>query len=63
MLDHQKIVLQGVADNLELFRKELMKSIAWLNDEERTELLSWLKEEFGQTHKQIINEVLFTIAA
>ncbi|MFW5700805.1 MAG: hypothetical protein ACOCWM_03860 [Cyclobacteriaceae bacterium] len=59
MLEHQKIVLRNVADNMELFKKELIKSLAWLNAHEITQLRRWLKENYRTTHKGILDEVFF----
>lgn len=63
MLEHQKKVLKAVADNEELFRKELLKSMVWLNSEELMLLRKWLKQEYWDTHKNIILKVLMTEAA
>lgn len=57
MLRHQKIVLSNVRHHLPLFRKELIKSLQWLNDEERNELEEWLEFYFNGTHAEIIEEV------
>ena len=54
MLEHQKIVLQAVADNEQLFRKELKKSLTWLNNEEISQLEKWLIENFSQSHAKTI---------
>lgn len=59
MLEHQKVVLKGVADNLQLFKKELAKSLKWLNPTELTELIKWLTNEFGDTHKKVIRELVY----
>lgn len=59
MLDLQKKVLRNVAQNYETFRKELYKSIGWLNAEELTEFRHWVKKEFWDTHREIITEVLY----
>lgn len=56
MLEHQKIVLQGVSDNKELFKKELYKSLKWLSSEEKTELKKWLEENCKQIHAETIEE-------
>ncbi len=63
MLEHQKKVLQGVADNADLFKKELVKSMIWLNAEELTSLREWLKDTYWEVHKNIIHEVLYIEAA
>ena len=59
MLEHQKIVLKGVSNDKKLFRKELIKSLAWLNAYELTQLRLWLRENFYQKHSDIIKEVLY----
>ncbi|WP_068474411.1 hypothetical protein [Saccharicrinis aurantiacus] len=57
MLEHQKSVLLGVAKYPELFKKELEKSLGWLNDSEATTLYKWLSEEFDQTIFSISQDV------
>ena len=63
MLEHQKKVIQNVAGNAELFKKELYKSLAWLNSYDLTQLRKWLRENFWHTHKGIIQEVFYPIYA
>ncbi|MCG8700681.1 MAG: hypothetical protein MI922_21695 [Bacteroidales bacterium] len=59
MLEHQKIVLQNVSYNKSLFKKELCKSIAWLNSAELDQFRLWVREKFWQTHGEIIQEVFY----
>ncbi|MCU4166451.1 hypothetical protein [Carboxylicivirga caseinilyticus] len=56
MLEHQMKVLTSVSGNPILFKKELAKSIQWLNTEEQTQLINWVKENFGDDHSETINE-------
>lgn len=58
MLETCKIVLNGVKDDKHLFRKELIKSLAWLNSEEQKALKHWVHENFYDRHADIIDEVL-----
>jgi hypothetical protein len=57
MLEHQKTVLQAVAGNEQLFRKELQKSLTWLNNEEITLLKKWVNENFQNEHSKTISQV------
>jgi len=57
MLEHQKIVLSGVRDHSGLFRKELNKTLGWLNQEEQEQLKRWLLDNFNHQHADIIHEV------
>lgn len=59
MLEHQKIVLQNVHDNPTLFRKELIKSLGWLNANEQTALRRWLREKYWKTHRNVLEDVLY----
>ena len=63
MLEHQKLVLQNVSHDKELFRKELKKSIIWLKSYDVYKLHAWVKDKFGKTHRDIINDVFTLIAA
>lgn len=58
MLEHQKIVLNGVKNNKKLFKKELIKSMAWLSPHEQTRLRKWVRENFYHLHAEIIKDVL-----
>ncbi|MFP4488484.1 MAG: hypothetical protein ACLFN1_04195 [Bacteroidales bacterium] len=57
MLRHQKKVLSSVRHYFPLFRKELKKSLEWLNDDEIGELEEWLEINFDGKHAEIIEEV------
>ena len=59
MLEHQKIVLQGVSYDKYLFRKELVKSLSWLNNEEQKQLAKWVKENFIHQHTETIMDVFY----
>ncbi len=59
MLEHQKMVLKNVANNDDLFRKELLKSLAWLNSHDLTKLRIWLRENYWSTHKDIIRDIMY----
>jgi len=58
MLEHQKTVLAGVSNNKQLFKKELKKSLGWLNNSELTVFIKWVNENYYKLHGDIINEVL-----
>ncbi|SMO37875.1 hypothetical protein SAMN06265379_101375 [Saccharicrinis carchari] len=60
MLEHQKIVLEGVIDYPELFKKELIKSSNWLSAPEYKLLKKWVFEDFAYRHHAIIVEVFGT---
>ena len=59
MLELQKLVLMNVCNNSKLFKKELRKSLAWLNSAELTKLRIWLRENFWDTRRDDILEVLY----
>lgn len=59
MLEHQKIVLQGVSYDKYLFRKELIKSLSWLNKSDQQTLIKWVKEKFASRHADVIIDVLY----
>lgn len=63
MLELQKFVLQQVADNSALFKKELQKSFMWLRSEEIELLRVWVMEQYGNNHQDIINEVFLAVEA
>ena len=57
MLEHQKIIIAHVANNKDLFEKEICKSIQWLNSSEQKELHKWLLSEYGASYREIIQSV------
>ena len=59
MLEHQKIVLNGVKNSKKLFKKELIKSMIWLNAHDQTKLRRWVREKFYHLHAEIIKDVLY----
>ena len=56
MLEHQMTVLNAVSGNRELFRKELIKSLGWLDTEESNQFNKWLKENYWNEYSDIIKE-------
>ncbi len=63
MLDHQKIILEQLSHDKEMFRKEIIKSFKWLKSYEIIMLRKWLKENYSDTHADVIHEVFEYIAA
>ena len=63
MLDHQKYVIANVSHDKYLFRKELVKSMRWLNSNEIFELYKWVTDNYLSAHKDVIFEVFSSIAA
>lgn len=63
MLEHQKLLLEKLSYDKELFKKELVKSFKWLKSYEIIKLHTWLKNKYGQTHGDIIQDVFEYIAA
>lgn len=63
MLEHQKILLEQLSYDKGLFRKEIIKSFKWLKSYEIVQLYSWLKEQYGSTHGEVIRDVFEYIAA
>ncbi len=59
MLEHQKLVIQGISDDKDLFKKELVKSLAWLNQYDITQLRIWVKEHYWSKHADIITDVFY----
>ena len=60
MLEHQKLVLRNVAYNKEFFKKELVKTLNWINEEEKSDLYIWLKENFWSRHYDVIRELMLS---
>ena len=63
MLELQKFVLEHVRDDVQLFKKELIKSIKWLNQPDLEKLKEWVWNEFGNTHADIIKDVFVRVKA
>lgn len=57
MLEHQKMVILNLAHDPDLFKKELLKSFAWLKSYELYKLYYWLKMNFDSNHDDIIRDV------
>ena len=63
MLEHQKLLLDQLSYDPELFRKEIVKSFKWLKSYEIIMLHRWLKDQYGESHGELIREVFEYIAA
>ena len=58
MLELQCLVLEKVSDNSNLFKKELEKSVKWLNNNDLLELKRRLLSKYNTKHIDLINDVL-----
>jgi len=58
MLEHQKIVLKGVCDNTPLFRKELLKSMQWIDKSELQEFNLWVWENFRDIQPDVVEQFI-----
>lgn len=56
MLEHQKIILSNTSHDKMMFKKELYKSIGWLNPDELSELRRWVRRRYWNTHRDVIKE-------
>jgi hypothetical protein len=57
MLRYTETILQKVSFNKELFKRELIKAVKWLQEEEVPQLKAFVVLNFGNTHYDVINEV------
>lgn len=51
MLEYTKIILEKVSFDPRIFRKELRKSVNYINKEEYGHLKAWVKQKFGKRVK------------
>lgn len=58
MLELTKNILQKVSFDPNLFKKELLKALKWLKNQEEIRILKeWCTIEFGKSHSTILKEV------
>lgn len=60
MLEHQKWIIRNLSGDKEVFKKELYKSLAWLEKEEIEELVEWLNSNYWDTNSNEIIAVFRT---
>ena len=58
MLEYCKVIVKKVSFDLTLFEKEFVKSLTYLNKEERLSFLHWCKKEFCSERKELIKGFL-----
>ncbi len=63
MLDYAKIILPKVSFSSQLFKKELMKCVQWVEADEVQELHDWCYKNFKDKYADILEEVFSSIAA
>lgn len=63
MLEYAKVILPKVSFSKELFRKELIKCIGWVEESQRDELYDWCFENFNEIYPDIISSVFSKIRA
>lgn len=57
MLKHQQAVLKGVRGNRNSFKKELIKSLRWLNNNDLSQFIKWVIDNFYREYSEIIMDV------
>ena len=57
MFELSKNILEKVSFDQSLFRKELTKSMKWLQPHEKTLLKVWCLATFGHRYREVIMEV------
>lgn len=58
MVELSKKILMKVSFDPSLFRKELLKALKWINDQEDVRRLKeWCQQEFGRKYPVILQEV------
>jgi hypothetical protein len=58
MSEYEKVILQKVSFNNDLFKKELIKSIGSMQNEELANFKNWVVDNFFHTHFEEIKEIL-----
>lgn len=54
MLEYAKVILPKVSFNKELFTKELLKCISWVDDSELDLLKDWCFKNFEHVYPEIL---------
>ena len=63
MFEYAKIILPKVSFSRELFEKELIKCINWVDKSKRPELYAWCHQNFSEIYPDIISRAFAGIAA
>lgn len=63
MFEYAKVILPKVSFSRELFRKELVKCVNWVEHDELDDFTQWCHENFGEMYPDILNDVLTINAA
>jgi hypothetical protein len=63
MLEYAKVILPKVSFSRELFRKELIKCINWVEPKQVPELRTWCYKNFTQLYPNVLAEAFENIAA
>jgi hypothetical protein len=57
MIEYAKEILPKVSSWKELFRKELIKCVAWAGPENRDEIYNWCCRHYADSHSDVLEEV------
>lgn len=63
MLEYAKVILPKVSFSRELFRKELIKCIHWVEENQVQELYTWCCQNFQKLYPDVLAEEFAGIAA
>jgi hypothetical protein len=63
MFEYAKVILPKVIYSKQLFRKELIKCVNWLDPSEVHELHEWCNANFKEVFPDVLEEVFSSVAA
>lgn len=63
MLEYAKIILPKVSFSKDLFRKELIKCIHWVEESQLHELQTWCFQTFNGIYPDVLSEAFAGVAA
>ena len=63
MFEYAKIILPKVSFSKELFSKELIKCIHWVEQDQLTELYAWCFKNFNEIYPDVLAKAFSGIAA
>lgn len=63
MLEYAKVILPKVSFSRELFRKELIKCINWVETDQVQDLYTWCYQKFQKLYPDVLAEAFNDIAA
>lgn len=63
MLDHQKVLIANLSANPDFVRKEVFKTLRWIDNHEVGEFVQWLLDNYYPLYPELFTDLFGGVAS